>query len=128
MTDKQRRTMVRYTRLKLNVTRSELAALAGVNLETIIQYETCKEISRENDSHIGNAIIRLVMERNPEATKKAVQPFLKEAEKWEKIHSVEPGTELAAQLEKLNGKTLAEMKTQAEGVGIFRRAMSSWIK
>jgi hypothetical protein len=38
---------------------------------------------------------------------------------------VEPGTELAAQLEKLNGKTLAEMKAQAEITANFLRRASS---
>lgn len=126
-TDKKRRAGMRYSRKKLKIKQSELATLAGVSLETIVRYERCKHVSRETDSRIGGAILRMVAKQNPEAVKRAVQPFLEATEEFEKILSVEPGTELAAQLEKLNGKTLAEMKAQAEGVGIFRRAANNFL-
>ncbi len=125
--DKKRRAGMRISRKKLRLKQSELAALAGVSLETIIRYERCKHVSPETDSRIGGAILRMVMKKYPQAVKRAVQPFLEEAEKWEKIHSVEPGSQLALELERLNGKTLAEMKAQAEGVGIFRRAANNFL-
>jgi transcriptional regulator with XRE-family HTH domain len=97
--------MMRATRRKLKLKQSELAALAGVSLETVVRYERCKQVSVTTDARIGEAILRMVMKKNPEAVKQAVQPMLEQAEKWEKmhekIHSVEPGTELALELEAL---------------------------
>jgi|SRR5271169_7241248 len=129
--DKKRRAAMRYTRKKLKLKQSELAALAGVSLQTIDRYERCKHVSVETDARIGGAIIRMVAKQNPEIWKQAIQPFLDATEGWEKILSVEPGTELAAQVEKFNGKSLAELKAHAETLAVFRRAANnflSWTK
>jgi transcriptional regulator with XRE-family HTH domain len=119
---------MRATRRKLKLKQSELAALAGVSLETVVRYERCKQVSVTTDARIGEAILRMVMKKNPEAVKQAVQPMLEQAEKWEKIHSVEPGTELALELERLNGKSLAELKTHVEMVaGFLRRGANNFL-
>jgi transcriptional regulator with XRE-family HTH domain len=130
-TEKKRRAQMRTSRKMLRLKQSELAALAGVSLETIVRYERCKHVSPETDARIGEAIFRIVAKRNPEMVKQAVQPFLDATEECVKILSVQPGTELAAQLEKLDGESLAELKAYAEKIAIFRRAANnflSWAK
>jgi hypothetical protein len=126
--DKNRRAgLLRIREQVLQIEQSELATLADVSLETVVRYERCEEVSLETDTRIGSAIVRLVMKRNPELTKRAVQPFLDATEEWEKILSVQPGTESAAQLEKLKGESLAELKAYAEKIAIFRRAANNFL-
>jgi hypothetical protein len=126
--DKNRRAgLLKIREQVLQIEQSELATLADVSLETVVRYERCEEVSLETDTRIGSAIVRLVMKRNPELTKRAVQPFLDATEEWEKIPSVQPGTELAAQLEKLKGESLAELKAYAEKIAIFRRAANNFL-
>ena len=53
--------------------------------------------------------------------KQAAQPVLEAAEQWEKVLSLEPGSEAALGLEKQTGKSLAELKTHAEAAaGLLR--------
>ena len=56
---------------------------------------------------------------DPEAVLQAAQPIIDAAANMEKILSLEPRSDLAQQLEKLNGKTLAERKAQAEKTAGF---------
>jgi hypothetical protein len=126
--DKNRRAgLLRIREQVLQIEQSELATLADVSLETVVRYERCEEVSLETDTRIGSAIVRLVMKRNPELTKRAVQPFLDATEEWEKILSVQPGTESAAQLEKIKGESLVELKAYAEKIAIFRRAANNFL-
>ena len=67
------------------------------------------------------AIFRAVAKRNPEAIKRAAQPVLDAAVQWERVLCLEPGSEAALELEKQTGKSLAELKTQAECVAGFLR-------
>ena len=87
----------------------------------------CGGIPLGYPNRVAEAIIRTVAKENPEeVVEQVVQPLLKAAEKWEKIHSVEPGSQLALELEKLNGKSLAELKVQAETMaGFLRRGVPS---
>jgi transcriptional regulator with XRE-family HTH domain len=121
-TDKERRAHLRKFRKVLRLKQSELAALAGVSLETVARYERCKQVSLTIDARIGEAIFRTFAKKNPEAVKQAAQPVLKAPEKWEGILSLEPGSEAALELEKLNGKSLAELKLHAETLAVFFRS------
>jgi transcriptional regulator with XRE-family HTH domain len=124
-TDKKRRAQLRTFRKMLRLRQSELAALAGVSPETIARYERYKRMSHDTDARIAGAIFRMIAKKNPEAVKQAAQPVLEAAEKWEKILSVEPGSEAALELEKVSGKSLAELKTRAETMaGFLRRGVN----
>jgi hypothetical protein len=71
------------------------------------------------------ALFRVIAQRNPEAMRKAAQPALEAAEKWERVLSVQPGSDLALELERLNGKSLAELKAQAEKLSPFLRSAAN---
>ena len=120
--DKKRRSQLRYYRKVLRLKQDELAALAGVSPQKVARYERCKRVSHDTDARIAEAIFRVAMQRNPEGVNQAAQPVLAEAEKWEKILSVEQGSQLALELEKLNGKSLAELKAQAKVLVGFLRS------
>jgi transcriptional regulator with XRE-family HTH domain len=112
-------------RKKLKLKQSELAALAGIHQHVLARYERCKRVSHDTDARIAEAIFRAIAKRNPQAVKQAVQPTLEAAEKWERVLSLESGSELALKVEKLNGKSLAELKTQAETVAGFLRSAAA---
>ena len=124
-TDKKRRAQFRNFRKVLRLKQVELAALAGVSPETIARFERCKHVSLDSDYRIAEAIFRVVAQRNPESVKQAAQPFLEAAQKWDRVLSVEPGSETALELERLNGKSLAELKTQAETLAPFLRGAAN---
>jgi len=83
-----------------------------------------KSVSFITQDRITGALVRVAAKRNPEAVRQAVQPTLEAAEKWERVLSLEPGTQLALEVEKLNGNTLAELKVQAESVAGFLRTVA----
>jgi transcriptional regulator with XRE-family HTH domain len=112
--DKKRRAMMRKMRKKLNLKQSELAALAGISQRTLARVERGKHVSLVTEDRVSGAILRTAARRNPEAVNQAAKPFVEAAEKWERVLSLEPGSELALKVEKLNGKSLAELKAQAE--------------
>ena len=120
--DKKRRADLRRLRKVLRLNQKELAALASVSPETVARYERCKRVSQGTDERMYTAALRVVMQRNPEGVNQAAQPLLAEAEKWEKVVHLEPGRDLALELEKLNGKTLAELKAQARTLADFLRS------
>ena len=120
-TDKKRRAQLRTFRIMLRLKQSELAALAGVSPETVARYERCKRMSHFIDERIYRAVFREIAKENPEAVKRATQPVLDAAEKWERILSVEPGSKAALELEKVSGKSLVDLKTRAEIMADFVR-------
>jgi transcriptional regulator with XRE-family HTH domain len=128
MTDEKRR-MVRAIRKKLKLKQTELAALAGISQQIAARFERGKHVSLTTEDRITGAIIRTTARRNSEQfMEKVVQPLLKAVEECEKIHSVEPGTQLALELEKLNGKSLAELKARSETMaGFLRRAGNNFL-
>jgi hypothetical protein len=77
------------------------------------------------EDRVASAIIITVAKNNPEAVKQAAQPMLDAAEKWERILSLESGSGAALELEKLNGKSLAELKTQVETMAGFLRGLAN---
>ena len=109
----------------LRLKQSELAASAHVSPETIDRYERCKHVSRENDQRICVAVFRVIAQRNPEAVNRAARPVLDAAEKCDRILSLEPGSQPALELEKLSGKSLSELKTQAETLAPFLRGAAN---
>ena len=121
-TDKKRRAMIRKMRKRLKLKQSELAALAGIPHQLLARFERGKHVSLITEDRVTGAIIRMAAKKNPEAVKQAAQPVLEAAEKWERILSLEPGSETALELERLNGKSLAELKTQAETTAGFLRS------
>ena len=121
-TDKKRRAMIRKMRKRLKLKQSELAALAGISHQLLARFERGKHVSLITEDRVTGAIIRMAAKKNPEAVKQAAQPVLEAAEKWERILSLEPGSETALELERLNGKSLAELKTQAETTAGFLRS------
>jgi transcriptional regulator with XRE-family HTH domain len=123
--DKKRRAQLRTLRKRLRLKQVELAVLAGVSPETVARYERCKPMSHETDTRIYRAVFRVLAQRNPEAVNQAARPFLEAAEKWERVLSLEPGSEPALKVEKLNGKSLAELKAQAEPVAGFLRSAAN---
>jgi transcriptional regulator with XRE-family HTH domain len=127
--DKNRRAQLRKFRKKLRLNQNELAALAGVSLEVVARYERGKRVSNNTDARIAGAVFGMIAKKYPEKMKQAAQPALDAAEKWERtlerILSVEPGSQLALELEKLNGKSLAELKTQAEMTADFLRSAAN---
>jgi transcriptional regulator with XRE-family HTH domain len=116
----------------LHLKQSELAALAGIPQKTLARFERGKHVSLTTQDRVTGTIVRMVAKMNPEAVKKAVQPALHEAEKWERVLSLEPGSELALELEKRSKKSLAELKVMAETLAPFLRTAGndflSWIK
>jgi transcriptional regulator with XRE-family HTH domain len=130
--DKKRRAGMRNLRKKLKLKQSQLAALAGVSQVMVARYERGKRVSINTDTSIGEALFRTLAKQNPERFTKAIQPALDEAEKWERVLSLEPGSEIALELEKRTGRNLAELKTQAETLAPFLRTAGnnflSWAK
>jgi hypothetical protein len=74
---------------------------------------------------VTEAFVRTTAKQNPEAVKQAAQPVLEAAEKWERILSLEPGSEAALELERVSGKSLAELKIQAEMTAGFLRGTAN---
>jgi transcriptional regulator with XRE-family HTH domain len=106
----------------LRLKREELAALAGVSRETVARFETGEQMSPIIEERVTKAVFTAVAKKNPEAVNQAAQPVLEAAEKCERIlSSLEPGSEAALELEKLNGKSLAELKAQAQAIADFLR-------
>jgi len=119
--DKNRRAQLRKFRKTLRLKQKELAVLAGVSAETVARYERGKRVSHDTDERIFGAVFKTVAKKNPEVMKQAAQPVLEAAEQWEKVLSLEPGSEAALGLEKQTGKSLAELKTHAEAAaGLLR--------
>jgi len=116
---------MRRIRKKLNLTQTKLAALAGVSDRFVARMERGKSVSFITQDRITGALVRVTAQRNPEAVRQAVQPALETAEKWERVPSLEPGTEPVLKLEELNGKTLAELKAQAEKIAPFLRSVAN---
>jgi transcriptional regulator with XRE-family HTH domain len=123
--DKQRRAQLRTFRKALRLKQEELAVLAGVSPEMVARFERCKHVSRIVEERVTEAIFRTIAKKNPEAVKQAAQPVLEAAEKWERVLSVEPGSEAALELEKQTGKSLAELKAQAETLAGFLRGTAN---
>jgi transcriptional regulator with XRE-family HTH domain len=121
-TDKKRRSQLRYYRKVLHLKQDELATLADVRPEMVARYERGKRVSQDTDARIVGAIFRMAAKKSPEGVNQAAQPLLAEAEKWEKVLHLEPGSDLALELEKLNGKTLAELKAQVRTMADFLRS------
>jgi transcriptional regulator with XRE-family HTH domain len=94
-TDKKHRAGLRRARKVLRLKQEELAVLAGVSQETVARFERGKHVSRIAGDRVTEAIFRTIAKKNPEAVKQAAQPVLEAAEKWERVLSVEPGSELA---------------------------------
>jgi transcriptional regulator with XRE-family HTH domain len=124
-TDKKHRAQMRTLRKMLRVKQDELAALAGLTSKTIARYERGKHVSLTIEARVGEALIRMIAKKNPESVKQAAQPMLEWAEKCEKVLSVEPGSELAPELERLNGKSLAQLKTEAQTLTPFFRGAAN---
>jgi len=120
-TDKNRRAGLRRFRKVLRLKQEELATLAGVTREMVACFERGKHVSRIVEERVTKAIFRTIAKKNPEAVKQAAQPALETAEKWERVLSLEPGSEAALELEKQTGKSLAELKAQAETLADFLR-------
>jgi len=123
--DKQRRAQLRTFRKALRLKQEELAVLAGVSPEMVARFERCKHVSRIVEEHVTEAIFRTIAKKNPEAVNKAAQPALEAAEKWERVLSLEPGSQPALELEKQTGKSLAELKAQAETLTGFLRSAAN---
>jgi transcriptional regulator with XRE-family HTH domain len=121
-TDKDRRAGLREFRKVLELKQEELAALAGVSLETVAEYERGRPVSYDTDARICGAIFSMLAKKNPEAVNHAVQPALEMAEQWEKVLLLEPESDAALELEKQTGKILAELKAQAETLTGFLRS------
>jgi len=77
------------------------------------------------EDRVTEAFVRTTAKQNPEAVKQAAQPVLEAAEKWERILSLEPGSEAALELERVSGKSLAELKIQAEMTAGFLRGTAN---
>lgn len=126
--NKQRRAQLRTFRKALQLKQGQLAALAGVSPEMVARFERCKHVSRIVEERVTEAIFRMIAKKNPEAVNRAAQPALEAADKWERVLSVKPGSEAALSLEKQTGKSLAELKIQAESVaGLLRGAANAAI-
>jgi len=123
--DKHRRAQLRTFRKALRLKQKELAVLAGVGPEMVARFERCKHVSRIVEEHVTEAISRTIAKKNPEAVNKAAQPALEAAEKWERVLSLEPGSQPALELEKQTGKSLAELKAQAETLTGFLRSAAN---
>jgi transcriptional regulator with XRE-family HTH domain len=122
-TDKNRSAGLREFRKVLGLKQEELAALAGVSLETVAGYERGKPVSQDTDARIFGVVFSMIAKKNPEAVNHAAQPALEAAEKWERVLLLEPESEAALELEKQTGKSLAELKVQAETlIGFLRSA------
>ncbi len=121
MEDKKRGAWVRKIRNALRLTQEKLAGLAGISQVGVSRYETGKQVSRITKAHITNAVFRVVAKRDPDTVKQNVQPLLEAAERFEKILGVQPGDEIALAMEKKSGKTLADMKAEAEKMANFLR-------
>ena len=82
-TDKNRRTGLREFRKVLGLKQEELAALAGVSLEMVADYESGKSVSYDTDARICGVVFSMMAKKNPEAVNHAAQPVLEAAEQWE---------------------------------------------
>jgi len=123
--DKEHRAGLRSARKVLRLKQEELAVLAGVSPETVARFERGKHVSRIVEERVTKAIFRTIAKKNPETVNQAAQPALEAAEKWEKVLSLEPGSEAALELEKQTGKNLAELKTQAKTLAGFLRSAAN---
>jgi DNA-binding XRE family transcriptional regulator len=117
-TDKERSAM-RKMRKALHVTQSDLAALAGVPLQSVIRLERGKHVSQTTEDRVSTAMIKMAVKKNPEAMARALQPVQQALATYQKILAVEPGSELAQKVEQFYGKSLVELKAQAEGMTNF---------
>ena len=124
-TDKNRRAQLRKFRKMLRLKQADLAALAGVSAETVARYERGKRVSQDIDERICGTVFKMIAKKNPEAVKQAAQPALEAAEKWERVLSLEPGSEAALEREKQPGKSLAELKSQSETLTGFLRSAAN---
>ncbi len=120
-TDKNRRAGLRRFRKVLRLKQEELATLAGVSREMVARFERGKHVSRIVDERVTKALFRTIAKKNPEAVNRAAKPALEAAEKWDRVLSLEPGSEAVLKLEKQTGKSLAELKAQAETLADFLR-------
>ncbi len=116
---------MRKIRKKLNLTQSELATLAGVSHRFVARFERHKKVSFITEDRISGALVRLAAKRNPEAVRQGLQPVLQAADKWHQILYLEPGSEVALEIEKLSGQSLPELKDQAAKVASFLRGVSN---
>ncbi len=91
----------------------------------VARFERGKHVSRIVEERVTKAIFRTIAKKNPEAVKQAAQPALEAAEKWERVLSLEPGSEAALELEKQTGKSLAELKSQAKTLTGFLRSATN---
>jgi transcriptional regulator with XRE-family HTH domain len=123
--DKKRSAGLRRFRKMLRLKQEELAVLAGVSPEMVARFERGRHVSRIVEERVTEAIFRIIAKKNPEAVKQAAQPVLEAAEKWERVLSLEPGSEAALKLEKITEKSLAELKTQAETMVGFLRSTAN---
>jgi len=123
--DKKRRAGLRRFRKILRLKQEELAVLAGVSPETVARFERCKHVPRIVEERVTKAIFKMIAKKNPEAVNRAAQPALEAAEKWERVLSLEPGSEAALEREKQPGKSLAELKSQSETLTGFLRSAAN---
>jgi transcriptional regulator with XRE-family HTH domain len=121
---KQGRAQFQEFRKKLRLKQEQLAALVGVSPEKIARFERGKHLSQDTNTRIVTAILKTIAKKNPEAMRQAARrAVLGWAEKCDRVLSVEPESDLALELERLNGKSLAELKAQAEKLSpLFRNA------
>jgi transcriptional regulator with XRE-family HTH domain len=117
--DKKRRLMMIRMRKALHLTQGELATLAGVPLQSVIRFERGKHLSPTNQDRISGAIFKVIAKKHPEAMARAMEPVQQALATYQKILAVEPGSEQAQKVERLYGKSLPELKTQAEGMTNF---------
>ncbi len=123
--DKEHRAGLRSARKVLRLKQEELAVLAEVSPETVSRFERGKHVSRIVEERVTNVIFKTVAKKNPETVKRAARPALEAAEEWERVLSLEPGSEAALELEKQTGKSLAELKAQAETLTGFLRSAAN---
>ena len=109
-TDKNRRAGLRRFRKVLRLKQEELATLAGVTPEMVARFERGKHVSRIVEERVTKAIFRTIAKKNPEAVKQVAQPALEAAEKWERVLSLEPGSEAALELEKTDWKEFGRVE------------------
>jgi transcriptional regulator with XRE-family HTH domain len=117
-TDKERAAM-RKMRKALHLTQNELAALAGIPSQLLARFERGKHVSLTNEDRISGAIFKVIAKKNPEAMARAMEPVQQALANYQKILAVEPGSELAQKVEQFYGKSLVELKLQAEGMTNF---------
>jgi transcriptional regulator with XRE-family HTH domain len=123
--DKNHRAQMRRLRKMLQVKQDELATLAGLSSKTVARYERGKHVSLTTEALIGDALIRMIAKKNPESVKLAAQPVLETADKCDRIISLESGSQSALELERLTGKSLSQLKIEAETLPPFLRGVGN---